>query len=390
MDKSIQKFENFIRQDLILENKNLIFEMFSKDNGYNEEEYVDILTTRAIKEFFIDLICMDKEMWKENNLIFDSFSELSNCLINSTLTNRDCIKVIEYFINLNIENGCLEENENLKYSDKNESLEKMSSSLAYHIFSKIFRHAFGKRGSFVDLDEIISKKIKQNYKNSNSYFSCSNLIECHRIIKECYLDKKDNQSEEDIEKTIKAFKNLGVADQICNNFRVILKNQRKKKEKKNIEISIKSKKTEISKSLTQKEYRLILEELNNYYDFNDMYPIRPLSLSERMYCLELLLKVGYNNSQILQFLKSFEYYPDKYNNVISKYLENYDKIKYYEEKYGLQEFVKNLEDWFLELFICNDKDYIDMKGIMTSELDIVMKQLPKTYEYELKKVNKKI
>lgn len=255
--------------------------------------------------------------------------------------------------------------------------------------------------------EIIMTAIKSNIdkgllniiidvtKDEDEYFikRYKEILVSHRTISKSYFNKK-NYNEKDIEKIILAIKVLGVNESITSEIFNILKTdlykriaKEKKKQTENINTNGKYSINEYYDK--QKERKEIIEELNSYFNYEKMEAIRPLSTREKVHCVELLGLIGATNEEKLKFLKIVEAVPrkdeDKGLSPIAEFVDNYDKLKYYENSYGLQQHLKTIKDYLEQTFICDDEEYAFWSSEIKSELDKAMKWIPKTYEYELSK-----
>lgn len=219
------------------------------------------------------------------------------------------------------------------------------------------------------------------------------IIEGHRIMMAYYLEKQQfHQSDiQQIDEALMYLKINGNTRKEIKDY-LIGKYQRqvRREEKKNLEKHAKSKDSYTGGKYSIKEYydkqnerKQIIEELNKYFNYEKMEVIRPLSTLEKVHCVELLGLIGSSNEEKLKFLKMFESIPKVYKNSIVEFIDNYEKLKYYENSYGLQQYLKTIQDYLEFIFICDDEEYACWKDEIEHELNGVMKILPKTYEYEL-------
>ena len=61
----------------------------------------------------------------------------------------------------------------------------------------------------------------------------------------------------------------------------------------------------------------------------------------------------------------------------------FGRLNYYSENEELCESVKQLMEFFQEIFICSNEDYEFWKSMIAEELDKALSFVPKTYEYEI-------
>lgn len=215
------------------------------------------------------------------------------------------------------------------------------------------------------------------------------IVEGHRIIMDYYLEKQQSDKY-DIQQIDDALVYLKIEKTTRKEIIDYLIKKHKQKIKREKKEQAKSKDSYTGGKYSIKEYydkqnerKQIIEELNKYFNYEKMEVIRPLSTREKVHCVELLGLIGSSNEEKLKFLKMFESIPKVYKNSIVEFIDNYEKLKYYENSYGLQQYLKTIQDYLEFIFICDDEEYACWKDEIEHELNGVMKILPKTYEYEL-------
>ena len=104
-------------------------------------------------------------------------------------------------------------------------------------------------------------------------------------------------------------------------------------------------------------------------DLKEMLPKCFLNMEQTLGVVELMLRAKIERSSIETFLRNLG---DKNAllkvNPIVKYLDLYDKLKYYEVRLVLIEELKNLEDYFQMLSIVDDSEYSFWKSCLEEEL----------------------
>ncbi len=216
----------------------------------------------------------------------------------------------------------------------------------------------------------------------NTGINTENFIKNYNILSEYYNKDNDNLKKEDIEKIKEALIELGIDKKLSYNiYSDFLKkiNQKKYSDK----VSTISYEIEKDRKLKEQERYNMIKELENYFDFRNMKCIRFLSMSEVLYVISILKKLKYDDETIRNFIIINEYQLNM-SNPITRYVQLYDKLKYYVEKYGLLDEFKELNDYFNELFISDDNDYSFYKSCLDKQLDYILSLIPRNYDYELR------
>ena len=214
-----------------------------------------------------------------------------------------------------------------------------------------------------------------------------NLIEAHKII-ENNLFKNKNLKQEDIEIIIESLYTMGINAKLSKEIRSYLEKEITKKEEpkaKKIILNF-SKKEEPSKKLVNdSEYKEIRKEIKKCYVDIISKGLDNVSKEEIMYCAKLMLEIGTDEQEITNFLT---YMNPVSENPITRYIEERDKLKYYEQKLGLSDSIKLMDEGFEELFITTDDDYVFWKNTINEELDKSLDKTKSHHSYELQKVRK--
>lgn len=95
-----------------------------------------------------------------------------------------------------------------------------------------------------------------------------------------------------------------------------------------------------------------------------------------------MLKIGIDSKTIETFIDRSK---PEYKNPIARYINNYDKLKYYEEKLEFKDNLETLDEMFKETFVAAPSDYQDWKQMLNQELTAIESKIPNTCEYELHK-----
>lgn len=241
-----------------------------------------------------------------------------------------------------------------------------------------------------DLSEKEQKRIKEleaASEISKKGTHTINLIEAHKII-ENNLFKNKNLKQEDIEIIIESLYTMGINAKLSKEIRSYLEKEITKKEEpkaKKIILNF-SKKEEPSKKLVNdSEYKEIRKEIKKCYVDIISKGLDNVSKEEIMYCAKLMLEIGTDEQEITNFLT---YMNPVSENPITRYIEERDKLKYYEQKLGLSDSIKLMDEGFEELFITTDDDYVFWKNTINEELDKSLDKTKSHHSYELQKVRK--
>lgn len=106
-----------------------------------------------------------------------------------------------------------------------------------------------------------------------------------------------------------------------------------------------------------------------------------------MHCTSLMLKIGIDNKTIKTFIDRSK---PEYQNPITRYINNYDKLKYYGEKLGFKDELGTLDEMFKETFVVTPSDYQEWKKMLNQELTTIESKIPNNCEYELRKAKQYI
>lgn len=269
--------------------------------------------------------------------IFIDFDILSVFLVyfNSRfkLNDNDRKNIIFELVKRNINNGILDDSTfiiNKEYLFKYQNLDNIKVS------------ELKKISGFTESSEILTKDIQ----------------EYHRVIKECYFDKRYKSGElrdfnfEDIKKIEGALLGLNI------NYRVVESTIRclegKVKVESNYEKYNKVKEKKKGK-LSKKEYYEIDLELRKYFYFDNSVKVndlnnsimiyRSLSEKEKMRCVFLLRKGGYDVSTIETFLRKAEIINLNNNNFLDLYNSDFKYMfDYYRNEYNFDYLFEEIED----------------------------------------------
>lgn len=251
---------------------------------------------------------------------------------------------------------------------------------------------------YVDIDEFVNiimiverSGLSLNEQLSSMIYFVEKILETNKLydkdatefelclmeIKEHYIDKNDSYCEDDIKILVENLENIGFNPKLCYQIGIELLNKITKKEIKiNMDFAIK-----------KVDYKEIEKELNTYIDFRNMYITRLLSVREIIKVVSLLMKINTDKDEIRRFLDNAYIEINKLNPV-ALYIQSRDKLKYYEEKYGIKEEMDILDDYFESLMICDEEEYNFFKNCLNEDLRKVLRYFPKSYDYEIEEAKK--
>lgn len=219
------------------------------------------------------------------------------------------------------------------------------------------------------------------------------IIEAHRLIKEHYFDKRESFNEEDVEIFLNVIKGFGLSDNLIDTFRTLLlmeinKRQRKQQEVEEVPVVKEIIKPVEKTMIDRKGYNLIERELRKYFDIRTMEVVDQLDLDRQIYCVGLLIKLGFSEDKIKNILKIMNKNGYGYENPISMFGALYEKLEYYKDVEGIREAIETMVGAVREIMIVEDSEYEEWKSFIQGELDVTLKLIPKTYDYELDKAKK--
>lgn len=399
MNKAAEKLINYLNETS-QRKKEIILDLLTNDDSEKQKEKRSLVrdTTEVIcSENIVKILMTDIKDYGKEKTIFMDFKILSKLLADSNLNNREKLSILIEFVEKNISTGILEDAqmESVDILDLDRKKLKLTVNERFNLQDANYVNDLLRKSKqeLTEREIEIKEELEKNKKISTESKNMSKIIINSRIIKEHLIDKGTSYITDDIKEVVIAFKNLNVTEDICNCVKYILEKDLEKRITKES-----AKKTvydlyipqeHSKKYLTDKEYRQIKKELRNYFDFYNMKPVRELSQEEIMYCASLALKLNINKDTVRLFFIIME---KQYNNdnPIAQFIQNYNKIKYYEERFELEESVDIINEAIKECFIASAEDYKVWKEMIKLELDEINKKMPKNYEYELVKASSDI
>lgn len=399
MNKATEKLINYLNETS-QRKKEIILDLLTNDDSEKQKEKRSLVrdTTEVIcSENIVKILMTDIKDYGKEKTIFMDFKILSKLLADSNLNNREKLSILIEFVEKNISTGILEDAqmESVDILDLDRKKLKLTVNERFNLQDANYVNDLLRKSKqeLTEREIEIKEELEKNKKISTESKNMSKIIINSRMIKDHLIDKGTSYITDDIKEVVIAFKNLNVTEDICNCVKYILE---KDLEKRITKESAKKPVYDLyipqehsKKYLTDKEYRQIKKELRNYFDFYNMKPVRELSQEEIMYCASLALKLNINKDTVRLFFIIME---KQYNNdnPIAQFIQNYNKIKYYEERFELEESVDIINEAIKECFIVSAEDYKVWKEMIKLELDEINKKMPKNYEYELVKASSDI
>lgn len=322
----------------------------------------------------------------EGQVLFGNFRELSRSLINSNLKLSEQYEVLKYLIKGNIDLLSLNgkryvfdvkkiQDIKLKYLTKDELNLLIDNSQIDIFLRKVSLFDKNLKRKQKELKRILPSILVNTDEMEKIYI---------KINDEFMLDEL---TEESINSFYDSLIKLRVVPMLCDKIKYYLLKQIKSSKEDKKEYNFDFKVKESKNYMSIEETRKIMKEINDVFDFNEKEIKTNVSYSKVLYYVELMKKVNIDENVIRIFLKKFEE-EDKKRNPISRYIELRDKLIYYKDKYGLQEQISNMDEYFEELFDLNDESFNESydywEDAIGEELDKALSYIPKNFEYELK------
>lgn len=353
---------------------NSLYENIHKDliGEYRENGLIDKL--KQI-DYLLEILKDEKQEIISEMVLFTDFAMLSKLLLESNLNAKEKANIVLFFLEKDMRDFykdafiiAYEDIKDLKMpSMSEEEFKKFVQGKSFVAFFEKDFEELTEEEKIFDLQ----LRIRINEKKlSNSIIGALKSIQRH------YFNKKIDLNETDIRITAKSMEVLGVSQGICNAFQNMLKNKIIKDRKERQPFP---KKAIVEK--TEYDYKSLEKEVSEVIDLKDMKPKRYLSLEEKIYYLSILTKMNVSKEERNLFLRNCEMVLEEAS-PLREYVENYNRLKYYEESAGLQKEIAFMEECFKEMLLCSHDDYYFWKQSLEETLKQVEHWIPKNYEYE--------
>lgn len=326
-------------------------------------------------DYLLDILTDKKHEIISERVLFTDFTMLCELLLESNLNTKEKVNIVLFFLEKDMRSFdedayiiAYEDIKDLKMPSMSEK--EFKKFVQGESFVTFFEKNFDE---LTEEEKIFDLQLRiriDEKKLSNSIISALKSIQRH------YFNKKIDLNETDIRITAKSMEVLGVTPGICFAFQSMLENKIIKERK---ESQPSSKKAIVEK--TEYDYKSLEKEVSEVIDLKDMKPKRYLSLEEKVYYLSILTKMNVLKEERSLFLRNCEMGLEEAS-PLREYVENYNRLKYYEESVGLQKEIAFMEECFKEMLLCNHDDYYFWKQSLEETLKQVEHWIPKNYEYE--------
>ena len=389
MNSAVEKFIEYLELSIEEIKKDLLKEAtLTRDRGIIAKKK-DVITAAGERQRIIRLLSTPKEEWDKLAEIFIDFNLLADFLSTSPLKPRECMQVVFYMLERNLATPilCDEADGFDAPAIENFEFKTMSKEEAKDIIHSM---EYG-RLSTANPDDLTEEEIAKytelkEFIDSNP-LDLSYLKELHRNISMHYFEKIDSFDYDDVRAILCVLESFGVPKNMCDSFKYLLDKEVRKREPKEEIIIVRDFHQKLDeKRVTEKEYKLLNRELKKYFDLDNMYVEEPLSIDMQIYCVSLMIKMGISDATIkkaLIVMNRNNKYLSSNENPIVLFNRLFGRLNYYSENEELCESVKQLMEFFQEIFICSNEDYEFWKSMIAEELDKALSFVPKTYEYEI-------
>ena len=208
-------------------------------------------------------------------------------------------------------------------------------------------------------------------------------------IKENYTDIPNTYDEKNILKVFKAFLNLGVSIYVAEIIENELLSRLNKRSKTKSQVSVtKVKKTtepQTHKYINDKEYKTLLKQVKKYYNpYTGELTTEILTSEEREYVASLIVRLGFEQYKLANFLKKTETVAKTYT--YDYFKDHIEEFRFYfgEELDQVFEYMKEMETYVDD----EDKEYWIM-GINEELTKLQYSNRLATYEYERQLLERK-
>lgn len=338
------------------------------------------------------IISVPREEWELHGEIFIQFDYLAEMLEEAPLNARGKFAIVQRLLEKNLatnvtkqEARCFDiqgiDSYEFTYMTRDEFLEFVRTDEYGRIKSK-------DESLLTDHER---KQLEEFDRYSDLHpLDVAPVIEAHKQIKEHYFDKKDSFNEEDVEIFLGAIKGFGLSEKLICLFRnlMLIEISKRQKRAEVLEPSVQtvSKPVVVEKTtIDRKEYNLIERELRQYFDIRTMEVVGPLTLDLQIFCVGLLIKLGFSDDKIRDILKIMNKDGYSYENPITMFVALYEKLEYYKDVEGIKEAIETMIGAMQEIMIVDGSDYEEWKNFIGEELTAALKLIPKDYNYEIGK-----
>lgn len=389
MNKALLKFRDYLLRCYERCQSELKKEYFRLNNNLephankSNKRLDDLEEEHNILESFLEILDVNK--FKRINELFKDYCDLSYLLESSPLNLKEKSNVIFAIIQSNLDKKLLDK----------EAMVVDISKLNHHTFktmtpkeAKILIYQIGvcHVDEREDLTEEEKAKIAEIYRYvEKNAINISEFIENHHQIKIHYLDKLTSYTKEDIEAVKIALKKLDVTPKMIQNIEVFLNKEmeRRLSVKQDVVLNWGQPNYQKQQLLKDKEYKKIRKELSSYYNQYENQLLKDLSFEDSIYCVSLMIELGYTEKDINTFLLRIETTNPIEKNPITEFVSNYKKYTFYQDDYQIKEKMDIILEYLSVIFMnVEGKEYNDFKHEIREELMKLNYLIPDNYQYE--------
>lgn len=290
----------------VMKYKKKIFDLFDDIGNIATDDHIyskkNIQTINIIRD---RILKQDKE-----NQLFQDFALLQRIMIEAKLDNNE--KVSFFFDVLEKDVYVIKKVSFLYNSELSKKLLKLNvdQDLVFDIMSV----DVSEKRKLEIIKTFFPKKAKHIWKMVRRYVDdLETRKKGYKILRENYYEKK-RISDENVEKIHNALYMINVPEELINLIikvllisiieREIIKSIPKKTKKTHYDFS--NWKFEMKSRLSEKEYISLNQQVEMYYDQIGKIPKKPLDIVEKIKLTEMLLRLGYQESEIKDILWQFD------------------------------------------------------------------------------------
>lgn len=394
MNKTLLKFINYLDSSASeIERKVIERVNRREDKVLNSIDKVDVdrCTTRKRMSRILNV---PREAWELYGELFADFATLSELMMSAGLKNKEVFYIVFYLIEKNLGAHVLELTVR---SFDIKKIENYNFSSYKHLNKDVILEMVRTEqyGRLATMEEEELTDTERELLDEFERFSAENpedltgVVENHRLMKEHYFDKLDSFDREDIEVICNVFRKMGLYESYVEVVRDILDSKLEKRSKKDSPIIVERVQVSEKKDvLTDKEYNLLSRELRKYFDVSKMIVVEPINLEIEIYCVSLMIRMGFDDATIKKALKVMNKSLVQEENPIVVFTKLYSKLMYYENIPDIKGAVDNIMSYLVEMFITNDEDYEVLKEFIGEEINKIQDNLMGTFDYEMAEASK--
>lgn len=389
MNKALLKFRDYLSHCDVQCQSEFKKEYFKLNNNLephfnkSNKRLDDLEEKHNILESFLEIL--DENKFNKINELFKDYWDLSYLLESSPLNLKEKSSVIFEVIQNNLNKKLLEKEAMVIDTSRlsNHTFKTMNSKEAKLLIYQIGVCHIDERE---DLTELEKARIAEIYRYvEKNAINISEFIENHHQIKIHYLDKLTSYTKEDIEVVKIALKKLDVTPKMIQNIEVFLNKEMERRldVKQDVVLNWGQPNYQRQQLLKDKEYKKIRKELSSYYNQYENQLLKDLSFEDSIYCVSLMIELGYTEKDINTFLLRVETTKPIETNSITEFVSNYKKYIFYQDDYQIKEKMDTILEYLSVIFMnVEEKEYKDFKHEIREELIKLKYLIPDNYQYE--------